>query len=99
MNKDLKKWFVYIIQSTDQSLYTGITTDITRRWNEHLSSPKGAKFFRGRKPEKLLFVLEQEGRSEATKTEISIKKLKRSDKLKLINSDNNKIALYKRIIK
>ena len=40
-------WFVYVIRASDDSLYTGITTDVERRFNEHFSTVKGARYFRG----------------------------------------------------
>jgi len=81
-------WYVYIIQAADGSLYTGITTDVERRFNEHLNSrqsgSKGAKYFQGRKPEKIVYVEEGHDRSSASKREAEIKKLRREQKLTLI---------------
>ena len=89
-------WYVYIIKATDQRLYTGITVDIKRRWDEHcgisVGSKKGAKFFRGRKPETLLFLTKASDRSAASKQESAIKKLKREQKLLLISSDTNRLS-------
>ena len=97
MNKITKDWFVYIIKSTDDSLYTGITTDIERRWNEHngiSKGAKGAKYFRGRKPQALLFISKHVDRSTATRVEMKIKRTKRKDKLELIGSTQNEINEY-----
>ena len=94
LNKTTTEWFVYIIRSSDDSLYTGITTDIQRRWNEHCGTVKGAKYFRGRKPQELLFITTEADRSSATKLEMSIKKYKREDKLKLVDSVQNQISQY-----
>jgi putative endonuclease len=88
------EWFVYMIKSSDDSLYTGITTDVGRRWNEHNGSVKGAKYFRGRKPQAIVFVSKQLDRSVATKFEIKIKKLKREDKIELLSSSQNEITVY-----
>ena len=41
----MSRWYVYIIRATDQSLYTGITTDVERRFAEHQSGRAGAKYF------------------------------------------------------
>jgi len=79
-----KCWLVYIIEASDHSLYTGITTDMSRRWQQH-STGAGAKFFRGRKPLSLKFVESDHTRSTASQREAAIKKLGRQDKLKLIN--------------
>lgn len=77
-------WFVYIIQNEKGFLYTGITTDLERRFNEHLKSPKGAKFFHTGAPVKIVFSKKFPDRSTATKFECSVKKLTRTKKLELI---------------
>jgi putative endonuclease len=77
-------WFVYIIETERGHLYTGITTDLKRRFEEHASSKKGAKFFRSSAPVKLVFSKKMANRSEASRYEAAIKKLPRSSKLKLI---------------
>lgn len=91
-------WYVYIIESTDDRLYTGITTDVLRRWREHSGlsneSKKGAKFFRGRKPQSLVFVIASDNRSIASKEEVAIKSLSRKDKLVLISSERNQLDQY-----
>lgn len=89
MNSELNKltnWFVYIIHCSDESLYTGITTDIEKRYTAH-TLQLGAKYFRGRKPRQLVYLESGHDRSSATKREMEIKKLKRMDKIKLINKD------------
>ncbi|HXH30700.1 MAG TPA: GIY-YIG nuclease family protein [Bacteriovoracaceae bacterium] len=77
-------WFVYIIQNEKGHLYAGITTDVDRRFKEHQSSPKGAKFFRSCPPVKILYTRGCRNRSEASKLEAQIKKLTRLQKLSLI---------------
>ncbi len=79
----MKTWFVYIIHCTDNSLYTGITTDVERRYKQH-SLQLGAKYFRGRQPKKLVYQESGHNRSTASKREIEIKKLSRANKLQLI---------------
>ena len=86
MNKN-KNWKVYIIQTESGKLYTGITTDIDRRFNEHKKT-KGAKYFRLANPQKIVFIEECKNRSEATKKECEIKKLNRSEKLRKVISWN-----------
>ncbi len=83
-------WSVYIIQCSDDSLYTGITTDVKRRISEHndSSSNLGAKFTRGRQPVKLVYQQQVETRSLATKKEMEIKSLTRINKLSLINKSS-----------
>jgi len=78
-------YFVYIVQCNDDTLYTGITTDISRRIDEHNNSDKGAKYTKLRRPVSLVYLEEQENRSTASKREYFIKKLKREEKLRLIS--------------
>ena len=81
-------WHVYIILCTDNSLYTGITTDIERRMQQH-SASRGAKYFRGRKPQQLVYLENDHTRSSASKREVAIKQLKRPEKEALITSAMN----------
>jgi len=78
-------YFVYSLLCRDDTIYTGITTDLDRRVGEHNSSPLGAKYTRSRRPVKLIYQKQFDTRSEALIEEARIKKLKRSDKLKLIS--------------
>ena len=75
-------WIVYILLCSDNSLYTGITTDVERRVEQHAVG-RGAKYFRGRKPKKLLYIEVGYNRGEATKREAEIKKMSRAEKLRL----------------
>ena len=79
-------WIVYIIEASDHSLYTGITTDLDRRFRQHVSGKGGAKYFRGRKAISVKFSEEHATRSAASQREAQIKKLCRSDKIKLIEA-------------
>src|SRR6266545_962149 len=85
------KWFVYIILCSDASLYTGITTDIARRMTQH-DKGRGAKYFRGRKPVRLVYLESGHNRSSATKREISIKGMNSVEKSLLASSPLNKIT-------
>lgn len=80
------KWNVYIVETECGKLYTGVATDIDRRFEEHKSSKKGAKFFRSAVPKKIVYRLEGLERSLALKFEIKIKALSRPKKLELIRS-------------
>ena len=84
-------WQVYIILCTDDTLYTGITNDVGRRFNQH-GVKQGAKYFRGRQPKELVYVETGHDRSSASKREIIIKKLPRFEKLQLLVSDSNKVG-------
>ena len=77
-------WFVYIVQCSDGTLYTGITTDLNKRIETH-NKGKGAKYTRGRRPVVLLASFSFESKSIALKEEYRIKKLNRADKFLLIN--------------
>lgn len=78
-------YFVYILLCADDSLYTGIATDMERRLEEHNSSDKGAKYTRGRRPVKIVYNETLGTRSEASKREYEIKKkMTKAEKLKLI---------------
>ncbi len=78
-------YFVYILKCSDDTLYTGITTDIKRRVDEHNNSDKGAKYTKLRRPVALVYSEPSEDRSSASKREYVIKKLSRLKKLELIN--------------
>jgi putative endonuclease len=85
MQKPQKAWKVYMILASDSSLYTGITTDIERRFRQH-GEKKGARFFRGRSPLRVVYLEGGHSRSTASQREAEIKKLQRRDKLQLIQS-------------
>lgn len=84
-------WSVYIILCTDDTLYTGISIDVYKRYQQHANG-KGAKYFRGRQPKQLIYLESGHNRSSATKREISLKKLSREVKFKVITSDNNHLT-------
>lgn len=77
--------YIYIVECSDGSLYTGYTTDLDRRMKEH-NSNTGAKYTRGRTPVSLMYYEEFDNRSDAMKRECDIKKLKRKKKALLIKS-------------
>ncbi|WP_394753695.1 GIY-YIG nuclease family protein [Crenothrix sp.] len=84
-------WSVYIILCHDDSLYTGITTDVTRRYEQH-ATQQGAKYFRGRLPRQLVYTESDHTRSSASQREYAIKKLSRVQKLQLIASSDSRIS-------
>ena len=84
-----KEYFVYIIKCRDERLYTGITTDMERRFAEHSGisgNSKGAKFTRANPPVEIMAVWSCNGRSEASRLEYAIKKLSRAEKIRLIEN-------------
>ena len=76
-------YFVYILRCKDGSLYTGITTDIDRRMDQHKKGT-GARYTRGRGAKKLFYIERKKNRSTASKREYEIKSLTRKEKLRLI---------------
>ena len=79
-------WKVYILNCADNTLYTGITTDVKRRVNEHNNNNKGARYTRARRPVTLVYEERHESRADASRREYHIKQLNRIEKLKLIQS-------------
>lgn len=84
-------WQVYIILCSDSTLYTGITTDIDRRFSQHAEG-RGAKYFRGRQPLRVVYRENGHTRSTAGTREVEIKTLARSGKQALISSETNEIT-------
>lgn len=80
----MKNFYVYIIMCGDNTLYTGYTNDVDKRFKAHCDG-KGAKYTRGRGNLELVYVEELETKSHAMKREYEIKKLKRSEKDILIS--------------
>lgn len=81
-------YFVYILKCADETLYTGIATELERRIEEHNGSDKGAKYTRVRRPVRLVYSEKYPDRSAASKREYEIKKkMSRAEKLKLIGSN------------
>lgn len=75
-----------MIRCGDGSLYTGIATDVERRFSEHEGQgPKSAKYLRGRLPLEVVYRAEIGNRSEASKEELRLKSLSRSAKMKMLN--------------
>lgn len=79
-----RNWLVYIIRADDGSLYTGVTTDIERRFGEHQAGPRGARYFQGRRPVEVVFTESGHSRASACRREYEIKKLSRERKLDML---------------
>lgn len=93
MGAILMDWFVYMIRCSDNTLYTGISNDVIRRFSQHTDN-RGAKYFRGRSPECLIYVEGGHDRSSAAKREVAIKKLSRDRKMKLIEAVSNEAGRF-----
>ena len=90
LNNDTRfiMWYVYILECSDGTLYTGITTDLDKRLKTH-NNGKGAKYTKARLPVVLKASFEAEDRSSASKEEYRIKQLTRKEKIELINEQSN----------
>lgn len=89
--KTTNRWYVYILRCVDQSLYTGITTDVKRRLHEHNHSNRlAAKYTRGKRPVSLVYCEIQATRGLAAKREAQIKRLAKPEKLQLLQSNKAK---------
>ncbi len=85
----MNDWYLYLIRCRDGSLYTGIATDVNRRFEEHQGKrDNGAKYLRGRGPLELVFKRKIGNRSLALKSEIKVKNLSKTRKEKIL-TDNN----------
>ncbi len=74
-----------MIRARSGKLYTGISTDVARRYREHSEGgTKGARFFRGDPPQALVYTETAADRAEASRREAAIKHLSRAEKLELI---------------
>ena len=84
-------WFIYIVEGCTGQLYTGITTDVERRIEEHngtgAGAGRGARWCRANRPVRLVWQREAASRAEASRLEARIKKLRRAEKLALIAGD------------
>jgi putative endonuclease len=83
-------WQVYMILCSDNSLYTGITTEIERRFRQHRER-RGAKYFRGREPREVVYLESGHTRSSAGRRESKIKALSHAEKNLLLNLTINEI--------
>jgi putative endonuclease len=77
-------WEVYIIVTESGKLYTGITSNIEKRFKAHQNEKTGARFFHFSPPEKIVYREKMSNRSEASKRENAIKKMSRIEKIALI---------------
>lgn len=74
-----QSWFVYMIRCADDSLYTGCTNHLIRRWRQHCSG-RGAKYLRARTPRAVVFVEQHPDRSHACRREYQLKQLSKHRK-------------------
>jgi putative endonuclease len=82
---------IYIILCSDNSLYTGITTNLERRIHQNAHG-RGAKYFRGREPNEVMYLERGHTRRSTAKRELQIKNMTRAGKYQLISSEMNEIS-------
>ena len=82
------QWYLYILRCKDNTLYTGITTDVEKRLETHRSG-KGAKYTRGRAPLELVYREICGSHSDALKREAEIKKFSRQAKELLVKTQES----------
>ncbi|NOR57064.1 MAG: GIY-YIG nuclease family protein [Sulfurimonas sp.] len=75
-----------MLRCSDDTLYTGVTTDLQRRVNEHNTSNIGAKYTRNRRPVDLIYFENSDDKVDAMRREYAIKQLSRKEKLKLVET-------------
>lgn len=80
----MANWFFYILRCADDSLYSGITTDLERRLREHNAGAAGARYTRSRRPVSLAYSERLPDRAQALRREHAVKQLDRAAKLQLL---------------
>ena len=91
----MSAWYLYLIRAHNNTLYTGISTDVERRFLEHQSGgAKAARSLKGKGPLTLMYVTKIGSHSQALSVEYRIKKLPRTKKLALINGELDINQLY-----
>ncbi|GKW16460.1 hypothetical protein BSK71_00805 [Pectobacterium actinidiae] len=86
------RWYLYILRTVAGTLYTGITTDVSRRLNQHQTG-KGAKALRGKGELTLVFHCLVGDRSDALKLEYRIKQLSKSQKERLVQDQPKTLCI------
>ncbi len=75
----MKAWYLYLLECTDGSIYTGITVDVAARYAAHLAG-RGARYTRSHPPKKVLASFEYADRASASKAEYAMKQLSAAEK-------------------
>ncbi len=86
-NGFMTDWYVYMLRCADGTLYTGITTDLARRVQEHNAGKAGARYTRSRRPVALVYSETVANRSEASQREYAIKQLSLACKIRLMEAE------------
>ena len=83
-------WYVYILECSDKTLYTGVTKSLTKRLNYH-NRGKASKYTKGRTPVKMIYTEDHPDKTSALKREIQLKKWSKSKKLALSQGNKSKL--------
>jgi len=83
---DKRQWSVYVLRCADNSLYTGISTDVHRRLRQHDGGIGGAKYLQGRRPLRLVFEHRVGDRGAASRVEYRLKQLNKNEKERLLKN-------------
>lgn len=89
-----KVWHIYMIKTRQDTLYTGVTTDVERRFNEHQSTTKGARYLRGKAPLVLVWHEAVANKQLAMQLEYRIKRLSRSMKNRIVSGQSGIRQLF-----
>jgi putative endonuclease len=92
---DEKKWVVYLVRCSENSLYCGVSNDLKNRLIDH-NSGKGARYTRSRRPVELVCISPEMTKSEALKVEYRIKQLPAGKKIAALTEKENKMTISKR---
>ncbi len=88
-------WFIYVLRCADNSLYTGVTTDVQRRFEEHSSNGnKSAKYVRGRGPLTLAATAHAQDKVHAMRAEYAFKKLAKWEKERVVRRGNEGLESF-----
>ena len=90
-----------MLRCADDSVYTGVTTDVARRLNEHKNADrrgKGAKFLRGKQPLRLIYHIGVSSRSQAQKLEYAIKQLNKAEKESIVRQQWDLLQLESQLV-
>ena len=89
----MANWSLYLIRTRHDTLYTGIATDVAQRLAEHTAGKQGAKYLRSKGLLQLVYQVDLGNRSLASKAEYRLKKLRKSQKEKIVANNLTKLAL------
>ena len=92
-NPSSPSWYLYLVRRADGALYTGITTDVERRVDEHRNSKRGARALRSRGPLQIAYHTAIDGRALASRAEYRVKSLDRPAKEALVRKQPDSRAL------